>query len=136
MTVIREWDKSMYVTLLSPKHHLNQSQGTVYKIAHTVSKVPHSGKLRTNGESQGGTGETARQVRALAALSENHDLIPSFYIVAHRHCNSSFMGSNGLFWPWQAPGLHVVHRQTQRQNTYTYKHLKRFYGTQPPQCGL
>lgn len=82
------------MTLLSPKHHLNQSQGTVYKIAHTVSTTLQSGRSRTDGENQGGAVEMAWQLRALTALTEDPGLVPRSYVVAHNRCNSSFRGSS------------------------------------------
>lgn len=36
-------------------------------------------------------------------------------------CNCSLRGSDVLFWPSQAPGMHKVHTHTCRQSTYTHK---------------
>lgn len=36
-------------------------------------------------------------------------------------CNSSFRGSNILFWPLWVPGMQVVHRYASRQNNYKHE---------------
>jgi hypothetical protein len=67
--------------------------------------------------------EMAQQLRATATLL---DRVPEcsfpvsiwlFITVA----NSSFRGSNALFWlPWK-PGTHVTQRHTRWKNTHSYK---------------
>lgn len=45
--------------------------------------------------------------------------VPTCWLVST--CNSISKKSDALFWSLQAPGIHVVHWHTQRQNTHTYK---------------
>lgn len=56
--------------------------------------------------SVGGAGEMAQRFRAP--------------VLFQTICNSSFMGSNTLFWPLQATGTHRVHRHTCKPNTHTH----------------
>jgi hypothetical protein len=61
-------------------------------------------------------GEMAQQLRALAALPENLDLISSTHLWL-----TIVYNSNALFWPLRIPDVYVVHRYTYRQNTHTHK---------------
>jgi hypothetical protein len=53
------------------------------------------------------TGEMAQQLRALATVAEDPGSIPSTHLVAHNIYNSSFKGSDALFWPLRALDTHV-----------------------------
>lgn len=62
----------------------------------------------------------AQLLRALGKAG----LISRTYMMAHNHlhvittCNSSFRGSNALFWtPW-APGTHMVHMNAKHPFTF------------------
>jgi hypothetical protein len=62
---------------------------------------------REMGTGEMGTGEMAQKLRALVALAEDPNSVPS----AHAICNTTSRGSNALFWALQAPGTHTVHRK-------------------------
>jgi hypothetical protein len=55
------------------------------------------------------------QLRALAALPEDPGSQHRQGIIHH----SSLRLSNALFWLPRAPGAHVVHRNTYKQNIHT-----------------
>lgn len=62
----------------------------------------------------------AQQLAALAAVAE--DVGDSQCLHSGSHiCNSSFKGSNALFWPSQEPVMQVGHRHMCKQNTHTHK---------------
>ena len=67
--------------------------------------------------------EEARRglVRVLTALPEDLGLIPSTHMVANNVYNFSSRGSDVIFWPLRAPGMHVVLRYACRQNKHTLK---------------
>lgn len=65
--------------------------------------------------------EMTQQLKALAALLKDPGSIPSSWQFTSV-CNSSSRESDVLFW-W-ASGIHVAHRHTCRQNTYTHKIIK------------
>lgn len=57
----------------------------------------------------------AQQLRALAALLKDSGLIPSTHSMAYNYLTLV------PWWPARAPGEHVVHRYTCKQNTLTHK---------------
>ena len=65
------------------------------------------------------------QVKNTATLPEALGLILSIHMVAH-NCNFGSKGSDVCLWPPRAPGTHVVHRHTYRQNTHTKEKNKTF----------
>ena len=67
--------------------------------------------------------EEARRglVRVLTALPEDLGLIHSTHRVANNVYNFSSRGSDVIFWPLRAPGMHAVYRRTCSQNTLTHK---------------
>lgn len=58
------------------------------------------------------------QTLAPTALPEDTGLIPGTNMVVHSHLNPVSGGSKTLFWSLLAPGTHMVHRLTSRQNTH------------------
>lgn len=67
-----------------------------------------------------GTGVTARWLRALRILPEDPGLVPSTHMAALNHLTpvlGDLMPSSGL----QGNCMHMVHRNTYRQNTDTHK---------------
>jgi hypothetical protein len=49
----------------------------------------------------------AQWLKPLATLPEDTVLVPSPNIVAHNHLYFQFQGSNTLFWPLWAAGMHA-----------------------------
>ena len=54
----------------------------------------------------------------MAALAEDPGSFLSIQMVAHSYPGLLFRESNTLFWPLQAPDIHMVQRHTYRQNTH------------------
>jgi hypothetical protein len=61
-------------------------------------------------------GEVAQWLRALTDLAGEPGLIPSSHMAAHNHLNSTFRGSDALYW---AAGTSVVPTYTCRPDTLT-----------------
>jgi hypothetical protein len=59
----------------------------------------------------------AQELRALAALAEDPDLVPGTLIAAY---TLSFNRSETFVWPLWAPHAHMVHRHTCRQNAHKF----------------
>lgn len=59
-------------------------------------------------------------VQALTGLPEDLGSITSTYMTVHNH-SSSLRGFDTWFSPLQAPGTHIAHRQTYRQNTQIHE---------------
>lgn len=71
------------------------------------------------------TGEMAQWLRVLAALPEDPGSIPAPHGGSQTQ-NSSSGRSSALFWPPCIPDMHVTHRHTCRQSTYTHKNNNSF----------
>lgn len=66
--------------------------------------------------------EMAQQWRTLAAFLEDPGLIPNTYTAAHNHhLYPRSRGSDAVFWPLCAPGMHPVHKHTWKKHTHTHK---------------
>lgn len=63
------------------------------------------------------TGEMAWPLIALAALVKYLGLDSSISVVDHKHVHNS-RNSNTLFWPWQSPSRHMVHKNTGKTLAY------------------
>lgn len=66
-----------------------------------------------------GSTEMAYQLRGLAALPEDPNVVPSTHTVAQP--SVSPVPGNPIpssIWPPRAPGIHVMHRHTYKQNTH------------------
>lgn len=57
-----------------------------------------------------------------AALPDDLDSIPSTHGSLQASCDFSPWEPDFLVWPLQAPGVHMVHRRSWRQPTYTQKY--------------
>lgn len=68
-----------------------------------------------------GPGEMASQSRAYTALPEDMGLIPSIQGVAHSYLSLQFQGIQYCILVSESTGMHVVQRQTSRQNIHTQK---------------
>jgi len=63
----------------------------------------------------------AQQLRAVAALSKDLNRIPAPTQWLTTISDSRSNGSKAWFWPLQAPGKHMIHRHTYRQNMHMHK---------------
>jgi hypothetical protein len=78
-------------------------------------------------------GELAQQLRAFAAFTKDPGSIPSSHMVTHNHLSPVPGGSDGLFWPPQAPDIMwctYIHKAkySHTQNKYIYIEKNFFFG--------
>ena len=60
------------------------------------------------------------QLRALAADADSPGLIPTTHMAAHKCLKPRPRGSNTLFLPSRAQGLHMAHRHTHSKDIHTH----------------
>lgn len=67
------------------------------------------------------TGGVERRLSVWLLFQRTQVLFPAHTWWLTTICNCSFKGSDVRLWPPWAPGTHMVHIHTCRQNTHTYK---------------
>ena len=65
----------------------------------------------------------AQRLGALAVLEWELGLVPSTHTTVHYSLALKIVGSDALFWPPWAPGMHVVPVTRYRQNTHAHNQL-------------